>query len=300
MSDWLASTSYNDFLAVERELYPLTEIFGAVSDPARLRLLNLIIHAGSVCGTDLAQVTGYGFSKVSRHLAYLKHAGLIDSRRNGLWVYYSLRASTGTVRAKVDRILQVLPEFYGVLKDDRKRLSALVNPHHPAGRESGGGPNVKELPRGVLRNRTKNTGSATAAKKRVLLFCQSNAVRSQMAEAFLRKYGGDQFEVHSAGLVAGEIHPVTRQVMAEVGYRMEGHTAKGVNKYLGRKAFDYVIALCLEAEEQCLHIFPGVGRILLWPFEDVAGLQLPEAEKLQRFRTIRDRIEQRVKDWLKD
>jgi len=47
-------------------------------------------------------------------------------------------------------------------------------------------------------------------------------------------------------------------------------------------------------------MFPGVGKILQWPFEDIANAKLPDAEKLARFRIVRDRIEQKVKDWLKD
>ena len=137
-------------------------------------------------------------------------------------------------------------------------------------------------------------------KKRVLFLCQSNAARSQIAEGFLRKYGGDQFEVHSAGLMAGEVHPFAKQVMKEVGIDIDKQKAKGVNEYLGKKAFTYVITLCLEAEEECPRMFPGVGKILQWPFEDVAGADLPDEAKLLRFRAVRDRIETKVKEWLRD
>jgi len=57
----------------------------------------------------------------------------------------------------------------------------------------------------------------TSKKVRVLFLCSQNSARSQMAEAFLRLYGGERFEAHSAGLEPARIHPYTIQVMREVG-----------------------------------------------------------------------------------
>jgi arsenate reductase (thioredoxin) len=55
-------------------------------------------------------------------------------------------------------------------------------------------------------------------KSRVLFLCTQNSARSQIAEAFLREYGGERFEAYSAGFnVATEIHPYAGQVMREVG-----------------------------------------------------------------------------------
>ena len=53
-------------------------------------------------------------------------------------------------------------------------------------------------------------------KPKVLFMCTGNTARSQMAEAFLRAYAGDHFDVHSAGLEPQEIHPLTFRVMREV------------------------------------------------------------------------------------
>ena len=58
--------------------------------------------------------------------------------------------------------------------------------------------------------------------RRVLFICTGNAARSQMAEAFLRRYAGDRFEAFSAGLEPRGIHPYTRQVMAEIGIDLSG------------------------------------------------------------------------------
>lgn len=59
-------------------------------------------------------------------------------------------------------------------------------------------------------------------KHNVLFLCTHNSARSQMAEAFLKKHGGDRFNAYSAGLEPTEIDPMTREVMQEVGIEMEG------------------------------------------------------------------------------
>jgi arsenate reductase (thioredoxin) len=58
--------------------------------------------------------------------------------------------------------------------------------------------------------------------KKILFVCVENAGRSQMGEAFLRKYAGDNFEVYSAGFASRPIHPYTIQVMNELGFDLSG------------------------------------------------------------------------------
>lgn len=67
----------------------ITKIYQALSDETRLRILNLL-HEGELCVCHIVDVLETGQSKISRHLAYLKNAGLIHDKRKGLWVYYSL------------------------------------------------------------------------------------------------------------------------------------------------------------------------------------------------------------------
>ena len=64
------------------------------------------------------------------------------------------------------------------------------------------------------------------SKIRVLFLCTGNSARSQMAEAWLRHYAGERFEVHSAGLEPKGLHPLTVQVMEEAGLDMSSHTSK--------------------------------------------------------------------------
>jgi arsenate reductase len=136
-------------------------------------------------------------------------------------------------------------------------------------------------------------------KTRVLFLCTGNSARSQMAEALLRRHCGNLFEVYSAGLAPKEIHPYTRQVLAEVGIDMAGQHAKDLSVYLGRMHFGYVITVCSRAEEQC-PIFPGMGVRLHWSFEDPASAPGAEEEVLAVFRRVRDEIEARVITWLQE
>ncbi len=69
-------------------LRDLPPIFKALSDPTRLRLLSLLSE-GEVCVCFLSEVLKIVQPKVSRHLAYLKRAGLVTSRREGKWMHYA-------------------------------------------------------------------------------------------------------------------------------------------------------------------------------------------------------------------
>ncbi len=118
-----------------------------------------------------------------------------------------------------------------------------------------------------------------------------------MAEAFLRKHAGDQFEVYSGGLEPKPIHPMTIQVMEETGVDMSGQTSKPLAQFVGKAQFDFLITLCSDAEDRC-PVFPGMGTRLHWPFEDPAAFKGPEEERLARFREIRDQIDRTVIAWL--
>ncbi len=135
-------------------------------------------------------------------------------------------------------------------------------------------------------------------KAKVLFLCTGNSARSQMAEAFLRKYGGDQFEAYSAGTEPKGIHPYTDRVMEEAGISLSGQHSKHVKEYMGKIHFGYLITLCDEAEESCPTTFPGIGQRLYWSFEDPSAFKGSEDEKLAKFREVRDQIEQRIKTWL--
>lgn len=135
-------------------------------------------------------------------------------------------------------------------------------------------------------------------KTRVLFLCTSNSARSQMAEAFLRKYAAERFEAYSAGLEPKGIHPLTEHVMSEIGVNLAGQYSKDVTEYMGKLHFGYLITVCANAEKNCPTIFPGVGQRLHWAFDDPAAFDGTEEAKLQKFREIRDQIDQQIQRWL--
>jgi arsenate reductase len=138
-------------------------------------------------------------------------------------------------------------------------------------------------------------------KPKFLFLCTGNSARSQMGEAFLRAYAGEHFEVFSAGLTPkGEIHPLVRMAMKEIGLDMEGQTPKNVSEFLGKVVFAYTVTVCGNAEEQCPRVFLSMGTHLYWPFEDPAALLGTEAEILPRVRAIRDQMSEKIQAWLRE
>ena len=120
-----------------------------------------------------------------------------------------------------------------------------------------------------------------------------------MAEGFLRHHAGESFEVMSAGCEVGEeIYPYAVWVMDKVGIDISDQYPKGLKTYIGKVGFNYSIIVCARAEKNCPKTFPGVGTRLVWVFEDPRGEDVPEEERLEKFRQIRNEIEQKIRDWL--
>ena len=138
-------------------------------------------------------------------------------------------------------------------------------------------------------------------KPKVLFLCTGNSARSQMAEAFLSTYAGDHFEIHSAGLEPkGFILPDVLTVMKERGLDMTGQTSKSVKKYLGQTVFAHTITVCGNAEENCPAIFLNMGKHEHWPFDDPAKFQGSDTDRLEFTRRVRDKIDQRILQWLEE
>jgi arsenate reductase len=136
-------------------------------------------------------------------------------------------------------------------------------------------------------------------KKRVLFVCVYNSARSQIAEAFLKEYGGERFEVESAGLEPGKLNPVVVEVMKEVGIDISQNKTKSVfDFYKQGKQYDYVITVCDESQAEKCPVFPGAGQSLHWSFDDPASFQVTWEEKLEKTRRLRDAIRQMIGKWL--
>ncbi|MBU4251366.1 MAG: arsenate reductase ArsC [Candidatus Omnitrophica bacterium] len=137
-------------------------------------------------------------------------------------------------------------------------------------------------------------------KKRVLFVCIHNSARSQMAEAFLRKYGGDRFEVESAGLEPCNLNPVVIEVMKEVGIDISQNKTKSVFEFYKQgKQYDYVVTVCDESQSGKCPVFPGGGQKFHWGFDDPSRFEGAYEEKLQQTRAVRDAIKHKIEEGLK-
>jgi len=121
-----------------------------------------------------------------------------------------------------------------------------------------------------------------------------------MAEAFLKQYAHDRFDVMSAGIEPGILNPDAVEVMKEKGIDISGNKTKSVfDLYKDNMTFDYVITVChSEAAERC-PVFPGKSLKLNWPFSDPSGFTGERDEILEKTRKVRDDIEAAVKSFIK-
>jgi len=121
----MSISAYTDLSIKEIEnMEQLVEFFKALSDETRLRIMMLLTQ-GELCVCDLMFVLDEPQSKVSRHLAYLKHSGLTNSKRAGVWMHYSLKEpADGVHKVQINFLkekLAHLPEF----RTDREKLLEL-------------------------------------------------------------------------------------------------------------------------------------------------------------------------------
>jgi arsenate reductase len=134
--------------------------------------------------------------------------------------------------------------------------------------------------------------------KTVLFLGPGNATRTQMAEAILRHRAGEHFEPCSAGLRPTAVHPMTRQVLAELGVDTSVLEAKSVQRFLGRATVHYAIILSSPEEPDSPRLYPFTVRTLHWPFENPALATGTEQDRLEAFRRVRDLIDSRIGAWL--
>lgn len=102
------------------------QVFKALGDESRIRILNLIFRQKEMCISDLEQILDYTQTKVSRHLIYLKNAGLVSFRRVDNWAFYYLKEETVDFISQIFGYLEKDPmlvkdlEVYKVLYSNRE------------------------------------------------------------------------------------------------------------------------------------------------------------------------------------
>lgn len=133
---------------------------------------------------------------------------------------------------------------------------------------------------------------------RVLFLCVHNSARSQMAEAYLRRFGGDAFEPESAGLEPGKLNPYVVRALREDGIDISSRETRSVfDLYTAGRTYRYVITVCSkEAADRC-PIFPGRAEKLHWPFPDPSAFTGTDEQIMAQVRDVRDAIKERVRLW---
>ena len=109
-----------------------------------------------------------------------------------------------------------------------------------------------------------------------------------MAEGLLRTFGGERFEVVSAGTKPSIVRPEAITVMSELGIDISSHRSKHVREF-DNQHFDYVITVCDDVNENC-PIFPADTEHLHWSLPDPAAAEGSESERLAVFRRVRDAL----------
>src|ERR1700693_4939075 len=110
---------------MRKPLTDLEQLFKALADATRLRILGLLL-TGEVCVCHIHQSLKISQPKASRHLAYLRRAGLVDTRRDGLWIHYRMAGRLDPIVGAIGTAVRHALTHIEVVQRDAKRLSRLT------------------------------------------------------------------------------------------------------------------------------------------------------------------------------
>jgi arsenate reductase len=134
--------------------------------------------------------------------------------------------------------------------------------------------------------------------KKVLVLCTGNSCRSQIAEGYLRHFGGAKAEIFSAGVETHGVNPKAVAIMKEDGIDISHHTSNNVEEYKAID-FDFVITVCDHAKERCPY-FPSRAVKFHENFPDPAKATGAEEEVKAQFRHVRNLIKVYSQQWVKE
>jgi ArsR family transcriptional regulator, arsenate/arsenite/antimonite-responsive transcriptional repressor / arsenate reductase (thioredoxin) len=145
---------------------------------------------------------------------------------------------------------------------------------------------------GLTQQSQPQSDARISPSARVLFLCTHNSARSQMAEGLLRKLGGDQVEVFSAGSEPTSIHPLALKVMSKIGIDLSGHRSKHLDEYAGQD-FDYIVTVCDRVREVC-PVFPGDPEQIHWSIPDPAAMEGNQQTQEKGFANIVNELRTRI------
>lgn len=103
-----------------------TRIFKALSEEPRVRILNLLQHHGEMCISDIEQILDYTQTKTSRHMSYLKNAGIVGARKSDQWIFYYIQDEVQSLLGQIwnyiekDQLLNKDIEVFSVMYSNRE------------------------------------------------------------------------------------------------------------------------------------------------------------------------------------
>jgi arsenate reductase len=122
-----------------------------------------------------------------------------------------------------------------------------------------------------------------------------------MAEEYLKKIGGDRFEVESAGLEPTSVNPLVIAAMKEEGIDLSTKKTQAVwNLFREGKFYNYVITVCDRKNEKQCPIFPKPFVQLKWSFPDPESFSGNESQKMEQIRSLRDAIRSRIEKFVEE
>lgn len=134
---------------------------------------------------------------------------------------------------------------------------------------------------------------------KVLFVCIHNSARSQIAEAFLKLYGGELFYADSAGIEPGTLNPYVVRVLKEIDIDISNHKTSSVFDYYKQgKTFNAVIKVCDQKNGERCPIFPGVLYQLNWDFNDPSKFVGTDEEIMEQVRALRESIRLKILEFI--
>jgi len=246
--------------------------FAALANPDRIAIVQLLARRvpGSMCPAEIIAATGLKGNTLSNHLATLGRAELVDSRREGRNVFYTLR---------MDRIGALVDHLVGDCCGGRPDACAPLTARH-------------------LVSFTK-VATMGDTPPNVLFICTGNSARSIMAEALLRELGQGRFRAFSAGTnPAGKPNPHALATLARHGHATGGLYSKDISAFDGDNTpqMSFVFTVCDRAAAEPCPVWFGPAMTAHWGLPDPAndsGSPEQVAAAFERaYQTLRLRIEE--------
>ena len=133
--------------------------------------------------------------------------------------------------------------------------------------------------------------------KNILVLCTGNSCRSQMAEGYLRHFGGDRVNIYSAGIETHGLNKMAVKIMHEDAIDISGHTSNHIDEYQ-KIDFDFILTVCDHAKENCPY-FPSDAQRFHHNFSDPSKLKGNAEDIHQAFKNTRNEIKDYAKSFIK-